>query len=103
MSAQPYTIKTLAQRWQVSAQTVGNMLRDGRLEGFKLGKRAWRISAETVRAYERGKQWQTSDSESSMGNSLPSTTTTDSAIVSGLALRWTLWVLLCGWSHGMRV
>ena len=46
-----YTPKTLAQRWDCSAWTVYDLLTQGRLAGFKVG-RSWRISEEARIAYE---------------------------------------------------
>lgn len=51
----PFTPDTLAERWQCSAETVRQMLRDGRLRGFRVG-RMFRLPADAVDDYEEGKQ-----------------------------------------------
>lgn len=52
MSDKPYTAAKLAERWSVSESTIYEMLKDGRLQGFRLGGRLWRISADEVARQE---------------------------------------------------
>lgn len=47
-----YTPTSLAARWGCSKDLIYDLLRQGRLRGFKLG-RDWRISDEARLAYER--------------------------------------------------
>lgn len=54
MTERPYSVETLAERWEVSAYTIREMLRDGRLHGFKAGGKLWRISAGEVARWENG-------------------------------------------------
>lgn len=56
----PFTPETLAERWQCSAETVRQMVRDGRLRGFRVG-RMFRIPADVVDAFEEGKPQQEED------------------------------------------
>ena len=46
-----YTPQTLAEKWGCSKDIVYDLLRTGKLQGFKLG-RDWRISDEARLAYE---------------------------------------------------
>lgn len=46
-----YTPQALAEMWQCNINTLYDLLRQGRLKGFKLG-RDWRISESAVLAYE---------------------------------------------------
>jgi len=50
----PFTVARLAAHWGVSEWMVYDMLQDGRLRGFKLGGKLWRISAEEVARCENG-------------------------------------------------
>lgn len=47
-----YTPQSLAEKWSCSKDIVYDLLRTGKLQGFKLG-RDWRISDEARLAYER--------------------------------------------------
>ncbi len=51
--ATPYTPETLADRWQCSPRHVRNMIRDGRLLGFRLGGKLLRIRAGDVEEFEQ--------------------------------------------------
>lgn len=46
-----YTPQALAEKWGCAKNTVYDLLRTGKLQGFKLG-RDWRISDEARLAYE---------------------------------------------------
>lgn len=46
-----YTPQDLAARWKCNINTLYEMLRKGKLQGFKIG-RDWRISERAVIAYE---------------------------------------------------
>jgi excisionase family DNA binding protein len=48
-----YTVETLAERWKCSSTLVRNMIRCGRLEGFRYGGKLIRITAAAVFAYEK--------------------------------------------------
>lgn len=72
----PYTPERLAERWECSAEHVRRLLATGRLHGFKLGGKLWRISAGEVERYECQ---QTIGSESSRGDGAPSGTKTEGA------------------------
>lgn len=50
-----YTPQTLAEKWGCSKDIVYDLLRQGKLKGFKLG-RDWRISDEARLAYERDQE-----------------------------------------------
>jgi excisionase family DNA binding protein len=54
MMEAPYTPETLALRWHCSPQHIRRMLADGRLRGFKLGGKLWRIVASEVARIEEG-------------------------------------------------
>lgn len=47
-----YTPQELALLWKCCIETVYDLLRQGKLAGFKLG-RDWRITESAVRAYEQ--------------------------------------------------
>ncbi len=47
-----YTPQTLAQMWQCSTDVIYDLLRQGKLQGFKVGV-GWRISEAAVLAYEQ--------------------------------------------------
>lgn len=49
-----YTPRTLAQAWECSPDVVYDLLRTGKLKGFRVG-RHWRVSDEARLEYERGK------------------------------------------------
>ena len=48
---QRMSVKEVAAVWSVDQRTVLQLLRTGRLRGFKIG-RVWRISSAAVRDYE---------------------------------------------------
>lgn len=47
-----YTVPELAARWRCSADVVYDLLRQGKLRGFKLGS-SWRITDEARIQYEQ--------------------------------------------------
>ena len=47
-----YTIKELAALWRCSTDVIYDLLRSGKLHGFKIGG-GWRISDEARREYEQ--------------------------------------------------
>lgn len=47
-----YTARTLAHRWHCTPQTVYNLRAQGRLKGFKLGGKLWRITEAEITALE---------------------------------------------------
>lgn len=51
MSAKPYSTATLADHWGCSPQNIRNMIRDGQLRGFTIGKLI-RIPAAEVERIE---------------------------------------------------
>lgn len=46
-----YTVETLAEHWYCSRDVVYDMIRQGKIKAFKVG-RVLRISAEEVARYE---------------------------------------------------
>lgn len=52
MQEKPYTVAQLAAHWQCSDTFIYDLLSAGRLPGFKLGGKLWRISARAVERYE---------------------------------------------------
>ncbi|WP_226549544.1 helix-turn-helix domain-containing protein [Celeribacter naphthalenivorans] len=50
-SQRPYTHNSLAERWDCSAQTVRNLISEGRLRAFRVG-RMFRLKPEAVEEYE---------------------------------------------------
>lgn len=48
-----YTPDQLAERWECSANTVRNMIKDKKLPAFKLGGRVYRIPAKAVEEHEK--------------------------------------------------
>lgn len=54
MSDKPITVAALAERWGCSDTFVYGLLTSGQLEGFKLGKKLWRISPDAVERFEQG-------------------------------------------------
>jgi len=57
----------VAARWECSEATVRRMLRDGRLRGFRVGGKLWRIRPEVVEEFEC--QNETDGGSSSFGES----------------------------------
>lgn len=53
MAPEVYTVKDLTVRWKCSRDIIQDLLADGRLKGFRVG-RNWRIPREAVDRYERG-------------------------------------------------
>lgn len=49
-----YTPRTLAQTWDCSPDVVYDLLRTGKLKGFRVG-RHWRVSDEARLEYEQRK------------------------------------------------
>lgn len=49
-----YTPRTLAQTWDCSPDVVYDLLRTGKLKGFRVGRR-WRVSDEARLEYEQRK------------------------------------------------
>jgi len=47
-----FTVTDLCKRWKCDRHTVLDLIHAGRLQAFKLGKRAFRVSLPAVRAYE---------------------------------------------------
>lgn len=47
-----YTARTLARRWQCTPQTIYNLRAEGKLRGFKLGGKLWRITEDEITALE---------------------------------------------------
>lgn len=64
-----YTPETLADRWEVSAATVRNLVRAGSLRAFRVGRQI-RIRPDDVTAYEDA-QCQNSGELSSTEGSMP--------------------------------
>lgn len=52
---QAFDVPQLCKRWNVVPETVYKALADGSIPGFRIG-RAWRVTAETVRAIEAGRR-----------------------------------------------
>ena len=50
----PFSVRTLAERWDCSERHIYNMIGDGRLASFKAGGRLVRIAAEEVARWESG-------------------------------------------------
>jgi excisionase family DNA binding protein len=50
----PFTVDTLAARWEVSADHIRQLVKSGKLPYWRLGDKLIRIKPETVVAVERG-------------------------------------------------
>jgi excisionase family DNA binding protein len=48
------TVEEAAVRVKMHPDTVRRLLREGQIPGVKFGKRQWRISAATLRAFTEG-------------------------------------------------
>lgn len=83
MSERPYSPNRLAERWECSIDHIYSLLGSGRLQGFKLGGKLWRVSAGEVERYE----CQTTGSGSSRGDGAPSGTKAESDIAGALSLK----------------
>ncbi len=59
----PYTPETLADRWQCSPRHIRNMIRDGRLRGFRVGGKLIRIRARVVEEFEQCQDTDLDDTE----------------------------------------
>lgn len=53
MPSQVFTPADIAARWNCSLDVVYDLLRSGRLRGFKVGSQ-WRVSERQVDKYEGG-------------------------------------------------
>ena len=51
-----YTMADLCKRWSCSRRAVLVAVERGELETFRLGRRAYRFTAEAVQAYEQRKR-----------------------------------------------
>lgn len=49
-----YTPRTLAQTWECSPDVVYDLLRTGKLKGFRVGRK-WRVSDDARLEYEQRK------------------------------------------------
>jgi len=49
MMERPFTPETLADRWDCSAETVRQLVKAGRLRGFRVGRMFMRNGAGTLR------------------------------------------------------
>lgn len=47
-----FTPATLAEWWECSERHVRNLIETGDLDAFRLGGKLWRITPDSVRAYE---------------------------------------------------
>ncbi|WP_394355396.1 helix-turn-helix domain-containing protein [Halocynthiibacter styelae] len=79
----PFTPETLAARWDCSAETIRAMIRDGKLNAFRVG-RMMRIAQATVEQFE----CTTSGSDASK-DALSSCGTTATENVAAIVLRHT--------------
>ncbi|MCW0235304.1 MAG: helix-turn-helix domain-containing protein [Ferrovibrio sp.] len=48
----PFSPETLAERWGCSSRHVRTLLKSGKIKGFQLGGKLWRISAAEVERIE---------------------------------------------------
>lgn len=83
----PFTPESLADRWGCAPQHVRALVRQGKLQAFRLGGKLIRISALEVERFENPCQATDTESHRSEASSLSSGTRTaaDSAVVSALA------------------
>ena len=51
MNASAFTVQTLASRWECSVDVIYDMLRSGKLKGFRVGN-SWRIGDREIERYE---------------------------------------------------
>ena len=51
MTPDVFTVNEVAQRWRCSVDIVYDLLKGGKLKGFKLGG-TWRVSADAIRRFE---------------------------------------------------
>lgn len=51
-AVRPFSLKTLSERWGCSERTIRNMVRDGKLQAFRVGGTLFRISWEEVQKWE---------------------------------------------------
>lgn len=49
-----YSVSQLAERWRCDPKTIRELVHSGKLSVFRVGKRAWRITAGAVAEYEAG-------------------------------------------------
>ena len=62
----PYTVKSLAERWDCSEEHIRKLVRSGKLPAFSLGGKLIRIAVEDVGLWEKARNL------SGTGESLPS-------------------------------
>ena len=69
----PYSVKTLAERWECSEDTVRALITAGRLPAFRVGGKLLRISAEAVERWESaGENTRLADTGSGSSKARPS-------------------------------
>jgi excisionase family DNA binding protein len=77
-----YTVKSLATHLQCDQQMIYDLLSSGKLRGWRLGGRLWRIDQEAVDEYKRN---QTTGSTGSRGSSASSGRKAENATAIALA------------------
>jgi len=50
-----FTVTDLCKRWKCDRHTVLDLIHDGHIKAFKLGKRAFRVTLHEVTKHERSK------------------------------------------------
>lgn len=51
-----YTVTELCARWKCDRHTILDLIREGRLAAFKLGKRAYRVTLSAVLQHEHDRE-----------------------------------------------
>jgi len=80
MSRAAYSPTLLAQRWDISAETVRQMIKRGVLGAFMAGKQ-YRISASEVERYESCTKYQSNASEAASASSGTKTASADAFVL----------------------
>lgn len=78
-----YTVAQVAQRWECSESHVRNMIEDGELPHFRLGKLI-RIKKEDVEKWESSASANTNSEDSATSGALPGAKMEESGAVSDL-------------------
>lgn len=73
----PYSVKSLAERWDCSRDHIYTLIQERRLKTFSIGRRCIRVSDEEVQRWEKGglsdTKTETLLSANPMGGGLPTT------------------------------
>lgn len=69
MGGRAYSVRSLAERWDVSEDTIYAQIHAGRLQAFRFGGKLYRVREEEVERFECQKDIPSNDSETNSPSS----------------------------------